>query len=80
MQEGEKTGKEPIVFLHYPPVYASDECYEILAVLKEFGVKRCYYGHIHGYAQGYAINGERNGIDFRLISGDYIQFDPVKIL
>ncbi len=80
LQEGEKTGKEPIVFLHYPPVYASDECYEILAVLKEFGVKRCYYGHIHGYAQGYAINGERNGIDFRLISGDYIQFDPVKIL
>ncbi len=80
LEAGTKTGKPPIAFLHYPPVYASDECYELLSVLLEFGVKRCYYGHIHGRAQEYAINGERNGIDFRLISGDYIQFDPVQIL
>ena len=42
------TGKEPVVFLHYPPVYGGMECQEILQVLLEQDIKQCYYGHIHG--------------------------------
>lgn len=80
LEDGLKTGKEPIVFLHYPPVYASDECLEILEVLWEYKIKKCYYGHIHGHSCNYAINGERYGIDFRLVSCDFVQFTPQKIL
>lgn len=80
LEEGKKFGKEPLVFLHYPPVFGGGECYEILDVLLEYGIKQVYYGHIHGYSSGYAINGIRNGIVFRLISCDFVQFNPVKIM
>lgn len=80
LEAGKKLEKKPLVFLHYPPVYGGGECYEILDVLLEYDIKRVWYGHIHGYSAGYAINGERNGIDFRLISCDFIQFNPVKIM
>ena len=80
LEDGKKTGKQPIVFLHYPPIYGSNECYEILEVLHEYGVKRCFYGHVHGASCGWAINGERGGIDFRLVSCDFVHFTPVKVL
>ena len=53
-----KDVKERVVFLHYPPAYYIYECSEILNVLKEYGIKRCYYGHIHGAGHRYAIDGE----------------------
>lgn len=80
LEAAKKTGKEPVVFLHYPPVYGGSECYEILEVLTEYNIKNVFYGHIHGYSLGHAINGERNGIDFRLISCDFLQFSPKKII
>ncbi len=79
LEEGKKLGGTPLVFLHYPPVYGSGDCPEILEVLLSYGVKQVYYGHIHGYSSGYAINGERLGIDFRLLSCDFLQFTPKKI-
>ena len=42
------TGLPPVVFLHYPPVYADAVCEEMMGVLREKGIRRCYYGHIHG--------------------------------
>lgn len=71
--------KERVVFLHYPPAYYIYECTEILDVLKEYGIKRCYYGHIHGVGHRYAIDGEYQGIDMRLISCDYTDFTPVEV-
>ncbi len=76
----EAAGLEPIVFLHYPPIYGNEYNYDILDVLYRHGIKQCFYGHIHGSGHRYAVNGERDGIDFRLISGDYIQFFPYKII
>lgn len=79
LEEGKKLGGTPLVFLHYPPLYGSGDCPEILEVLLSYGVKQVYYGHIHGYSSGYAINGERVGIDFRLLSCDFLQFAPKRI-
>ena len=73
-------GKQPIAFLHYPPVYNITECREIIDVLDEFGVKKCYYGHIHGAGFFYAIDGVFKQINYRLVSCDYTQFRPVKVL
>ncbi len=69
-------GGEVIVFLHYPPVSANKDCEQIVDVLVRNNIKRCYYGHLHGASLKYAFNGEKNGIDFRLVSADYLEFCP----
>ena len=35
--------REKIVFLHYPPVFQNYRCEEILALLQEYNVRRCYF-------------------------------------
>lgn len=73
------TGLNPIVFLHYPPVYGDQVCEEIFKVLKLHEIKQVYYGHIHGPAAMRAVRGELYGIDFRLISCDCVNFTPVLV-
>lgn len=70
---------ERVAFLHYPPVYPGAEAEEIVAVLQEFSVRRCYYGHLHGAAIRYAMQSEAGGVCYRLISADAVGFCPVKI-
>ena len=59
--------RERICFLHYPPVYKDYVCPEMLALLKKYGVRRCYYGHIHGPGLRSAIQGPYEGICFRMV-------------
>ncbi|MBQ7047299.1 MAG: serine/threonine protein phosphatase, partial [Oscillospiraceae bacterium] len=80
LQSALSEGLDPLVFMHYPPIYGNNLNLDILDVLFKYNVKSCWYGHLHGPSIKYAINGEREGIDFRLISGDFLQFCPVKIL
>ena len=65
-----------IVFLHYPPRYRGYECPEILALLKAYQVRACYYGHLHGASHGLAMEGVWDGVDFRLVSADKLGFSP----
>lgn len=75
-----RDGYEPIVFLHYPPIYNNMECDEILGVLKEYNIKKCFYGHIHGgNAAKKAFIGEKYGINFKLIACDYLGFMPLAV-
>ena len=70
---------EKWAFLHYPPVYPGACARELVDVLHEFGVTRCWYGHLHGKAIHYAVQGEQEGIRYRLVSADGIGFCPMKI-
>ncbi|MCQ2514486.1 MAG: metallophosphoesterase [Ruminococcus sp.] len=75
-----KTGKEPIVFLHYPPYYNRTECKELMDVLIEYNINKCYYGHIHGAKNmRNAFEGEYKGINFKLISCDKLSFIPLLV-
>jgi predicted phosphohydrolase len=80
LSEGNKLSaeKEKLVFLHFPPIWAEFECKEIISVLKEFDVKRCYFGHIHGL---YEIPSSfvRDGIKFIMTSADFLNFTPLYI-
>ncbi len=76
IREAEKLGGEKIAFLHYPPIAGGQVCQEICDTLINGGVKHCYYGHLHGYATSFAFNEKMFGIDFHLISGDYLNFCP----
>ena len=73
------TGLEPVVFLHYPPLYAEQECPEMLEVLRDEKIARCYYGHVHSAGIRLAVEGVRDGVDFHLISADGLQFCPILI-
>lgn len=70
---------EKIAFLHYPPVYPNAQAAEIVKTLKQFHVKECYYGHLHSGSIAYAIQGEVEGITYKLVSADGLRFCPYKI-
>ena len=79
-QEALKLQKQPIVFLHYPPVYADVECEEIMSALLDLGVTECYYGHLHGErTHRNAVTGLYKGINFHLIASDYTRFTPILV-
>ena len=71
--------KEKICFLHYPPRYRGYECPEILALLKQYGVSICCYGHLHSDSHKLAIEGVYDGVDFRLCSADFLRFRPIRV-
>lgn len=71
--------REKIVFLHYPPVTTGNACAPIVELLQQYGVQKCYYGHLHGAAARFAFEGDYQGIDFRLISADHLAFTPLFI-
>ena len=52
---------------------------EFFKTMKAYGIKRCFYGHLHGTSHQDAINDVVDGIEFKLISSDYLNFDLVKI-
>lgn len=80
LETGRKlTDGELIVFLHYPPLYEGYRCDPLVDVLTDFGVKRCYFGHLHGHARSRAIEGVYKGIEYGLISADHVEFTPVLI-
>ena len=71
--------REKIAFLHYPPKFAAYECPEILEMLGRYGVKECYYGHIHGKGCSAAFRGVKNGVKYELVSADRLMFSPLRV-
>lgn len=75
--------KEMISFLHYPPISKNTIDYgkntEFVKILQKYNIHKCYYGHLHGLAHKDAVEGKFQGIEFKLISADYIDFNLIKI-
>jgi predicted phosphohydrolase len=72
--------KVKYVFLHYPPRYKGYECKEILDLLKKYEVRRCFYGHLHGPSHGLAMEGLWDGVEFRLVAADKLNFRPFTVI
>ena len=66
--------KEKFCFLHYPPLYQGYRCQEIIDLMERYGVTRCYYGHLHGGSHRLAASGKHGGIEYHLVSADYLGF------
>ena len=75
LKAAKETGLPILTFLHYPPVYADFVCGEILDVLKQYEITTVYYGHIHGSGHINLVK-HYDGIDFKVISCDLIEFCP----
>jgi len=71
--------KEILVFMHFPPFWNGKESESIVSLLKEYEIKRVFYGHIHG---NYTVAPSflHNGIEMNIISADYLGFIPKIIL
>ena len=69
---------EILVFLHYPPAYAGVKCDKICEVIKEYDIKRVYYGHLHG-AQKSKLIYQTAGANLILTASDWLDFDPIEI-
>ena len=71
---------EKLCFFHYPPRFYNMVCRDIVSVMDEFGVRGCWYGHIHGEGHRLAVTGEVEGIDYKMVSADYVGFTPQRVL
>ncbi len=75
--------KEIITFMHYPPItqgyLRQNENLQFLELMKKYHIKSCYYGHLHGASHKEAVEGNVQGIEFKLISADYLNFDLLDI-
>jgi len=69
-----------MVFLHYPPRYKGYTCEPILELLRQYDVRACYYGHLHSASHGLAIEGLWDGVEFRLVSADRLNFKPYPVI
>jgi predicted phosphohydrolase len=71
--------REKFCFLHYPPLYQGYRCQPILDLLSKYGVRRCYYGHLHGGSQRLAVQSRVGNTEFHLVAADYLRFRPARI-
>lgn len=70
----------PFVFMHYPPIHNKNLFPEIQKMLKKYNVKKVFYGHLHGDSCELSVNGIIDGIEYRLVSSDFVRFCPYKIM
>ena len=73
-------GKFVLAMMHYPPWNLSGTSSAYTKLLAEAGVKLCIYGHLHGDDTRHARQGVINGIEYRLVSADAVDFQPVRLL
>ena len=75
--------KEKIAFMHYPPINKNDiirnEKSIFVKTLEKYNIHKCYYGHLHGMSHKEAVEGNIDGIEYKLISADYTKFDLVEV-
>lgn len=68
-----------MVFLHFPPVWGELVCREMLDVLHEFAIKRCYFGHIHGNVE-VPRDFVFEDVKLTLVSSDHLAFTPIPVI
>lgn len=73
--------KKYIMFLHYPPTSILEERSVFTDMAEEYGVSQVIYAHCHGESRFRdSIIGERNGIRYMLVSGDYLMWQPFPVI
>ena len=70
-----------IMFLHYPPTSILEDDSGFTAMAEEYGAEQVVYAHCHGESRFHdSIEGEKNGVRYSLVSGDYLRWQPLKLL
>lgn len=70
-----------LMFLHYPPTSIGEQESPFTQMAEEYGASQVIYSHCHGKERyDDSFQGFVNGIEYRLVSGDYLHFKPERIL
>lgn len=76
-----KGAEEILLMMHFPPMNDKQENSAFLDIISEYPISHVVYGHLHGKSShDNGIKGEKKGIFFHLVSADYLDFCPQKIL
>ena len=76
---GAQPGDRLIVAMHFPVFNSKGVFSEFLEIMQRYGVELCIYGHLHGNAHMNAVEGTRQGVEFRLVSADFLEFRPLRL-
>ena len=69
------------MFLHYPPTNILEKSSPFTEIAEEYKVSAVVYSHCHGESRfGDSIRGKFHGIEYMLVSGDYLNFHPAMVL
>ena len=68
-----------IAAIHYPPFYSGSQASPYKDLLEEYRVACCVYGHLHGDAACSGPQGLVEGVEYVLVAGDYVNFEPVPV-
>lgn len=72
LEAGEE--KDIIVALHFPPFISN-----FVQIMEEYNVKKCIYGHLHGYGHNMVREGLIGNIEYKMVGCDYTGFKLIKL-
>ena len=78
LEEARKTEKRIIAMIHYPPTNSKQEASGFTELFQEYAVEMVLYGHVHNQFES-IFEGSRSGVEYRLVSSDFLKFNPVRI-
>lgn len=67
--------KEILVFMHFPPFWNGKASDGLMEILKEYGIRRLWFGHIHGNYT-LPLSFVYDEIEMNMVSADHIGFVP----
>lgn len=68
-----------IVGMHYPPADKNNPKSCFTEIMRNYGVDCCVYGHLHSFAHANAAEGVCDGVNLKLVAGDYVNFTPILV-
>lgn len=81
LQAAQKAGFDQIIgMIHFPPANEKKESSMFTQLFEQYHVKQVVYGHIHGkdsFLSG--TLGSINGVDYQLVSCDYLNFNLLRL-
>ena len=82
LDDAKKQGAEKIIgVLHFPPTNDKHQASGFTQLMSEYGVETCVYGHLHGRdAFKNGIKSVYNGVQYRLVSLDYLDARPEEVI
>jgi hypothetical protein len=69
-----------IALTHYPPIGKALDPSRASAILEEFKIDICVFGHLHNVKEGALPFGQARGVRYIFSSADYLDFAPLEIV
>lgn len=80
LENAKKAKKKIIVMMHYPPMNENHESSDVTKLIEQYNVTDVIYGHLHGkesFKAGFC--GNKENINYQLVSCDYLDFKLYKL-